>query len=97
MTDHEFLNDNRRQQRASYNDGTLVTVGFDAGTYEIVLGQTSEGRRTSSPSNLGRTAKMQLNNSFRLVAVSRPIKHGTLGQLQSRDDDMDGECVPPHR
>ena len=44
MTNHEFLNDTRRQQRASYSDGTLVTVDFDAGTYEIVLGQTSAGR-----------------------------------------------------
>lgn len=40
LTNHEFLNENRRQQRATYSDGTQVTVDFDAETYGIAFGGT---------------------------------------------------------
>jgi len=35
MTNHEFLDTTRRQQRSTYSDGTTVTVDFNAKSYEI--------------------------------------------------------------
>ncbi len=35
MTNHEFLDASRRKQRATFADGTTVTVDFDSGKYTI--------------------------------------------------------------
>jgi len=35
MTNHEFLDPSRRRQRATFADGTTVTVDFDSGKYTI--------------------------------------------------------------
>ncbi len=38
MNNHEFLDESRRMQRATYSDGTQVTVNFDTKEYSIVYG-----------------------------------------------------------
>ena len=35
MTNHEFLDENHRQERTTFADGTTVTIDRDGGTYEI--------------------------------------------------------------
>ena len=35
MTKHEFLDDNQRQERTTFADGTTVTVDWDANTAKI--------------------------------------------------------------
>ncbi len=35
MTNHEFLDESRRNQRATFSDGTTVTIDLDSETYEI--------------------------------------------------------------
>jgi hypothetical protein len=35
MTNHEFLDKNRRKERSTFADGTTVTIDRDARTFEI--------------------------------------------------------------
>ncbi len=35
MTNHEFLDDERRQERTTYADGTTVMVDWDAETVKV--------------------------------------------------------------
>ena len=35
MTNHEFLDANRRKERSTFADGTMVTVDWDANTVKI--------------------------------------------------------------
>jgi len=35
MTNHEFLDKNRRKERTTFSDGTTVTIDRDAGSFEI--------------------------------------------------------------
>lgn len=39
MTKHEFLDSSYRKQRATYADGTTVTVDFDSGEFEVAAGR----------------------------------------------------------
>jgi phage baseplate assembly protein gpV len=35
MTNHEFLNDDRSQERTTFADGTTVTVDWKAGSVKV--------------------------------------------------------------
>jgi len=39
MTNHEFMDESRRIQRATYNDGTQITVNFETREYSITYGE----------------------------------------------------------
>lgn len=39
MTNHEFLDESRRIQRATYSDGTQITVNFETREYSITYGK----------------------------------------------------------
>ncbi len=42
MTNHEFLDQNRRKQRSTFADGTTVTIDLDANSFQIVPGLHSQ-------------------------------------------------------
>jgi hypothetical protein len=48
MTEHEFLDKDRRRERTKFADGTTVTADWDAGTVEVLPELNVESIRLGS-------------------------------------------------